>query len=318
MNEYKKARIDILFLKKMYNNFKLDNINNSDFIKHIVNNAPKSMVSDYDFEDAYNIAAFCLYKNMLEKGENYETEDILDNRKYMGSVFEYTKKNVNNHLMQNSRRYRLNQKNYYDKQQCLSLDKCFDDSEKTMNDIIPSNPTPTTTKTFITNWFNDNYESIFSKSPKTLDYIEHPYPRYSKTSICKTGKNKGHKNTLSYSPRIKKIVFNVLNKEYDINLEIPKRNATEEQKKNILEKNNYYYKIAEQKEVIRIIDKIKNAKHIGKEFNKYKDNKYLSEMFYENLSTESRVSINKEYYSIKSILELKSELNKLQQKLMNK
>lgn len=76
--------------------------------------------------------------------------------------------------------------------------------------------------------------------------------------------------------------------------------------------------IAEILSDIDTIDTILDSDHIGAEFNKHKDTPLLFDMFYDNISAASRISINKEHYSNDSISELKSNLENQKNKLINK
>lgn len=285
------------------------------YLKYIYNDGPKSTyiiglakkVSDfvvllnYGYEEVYDLIAVEFYKNMIKKAEKESIEDL--NEEYMRTIYKYTEKSMRGPLYPHSRICYIGGKSIYDSSVDRSIYEIIIENEKRnicLYDCIPDQPVPETTETFLTHYFNDNYKEIFKRSPKTLDYIEHPYPR--RTSDLSRTKEK---------------TIAAINKDFGTHIEpIRIKKYSPEKNQEIIKKNNYYYKIAEKKAVITIIDQTITAEHIGQEFNKHKDNRYLFDMFYDNMTAASRRSINKEEYSNESIIELLTELNKLRNKLV--
>ena len=297
IDKEKKQKLDELYLKYIYNDGP-----KSTYIIGLAKKVSDFMVLlNYGYEEVYDLIAIEFYKNMIKKAEKESIEDL--NEEYMRTIYKYTEKSMRGPLYPHSRICYIGGKSIYDSSVDRSIYEIIIENEKRniyLYDCIPDQPVPETTETFLTHYFNDNYKEIFKRSPKTLDYIEHPYPR--RTSDLSRTKEK---------------TIAAINKDFGTHIEpIRIKKYSPEKNQEIIKKNNYYYKIAEKKAVITIIDQTITAEHIGQEFNKHKDNRYLFDMFYDNMTAASRRSINKEEYSNESIAELLTELNKLRNKLV--
>lgn len=299
IDKEKKQKLDDLYLKYIYNDGP-----KSTYIIGLAKKVSDFMVLlNYGYEEVYDLIAIEFYKNMIKKAEKESIEDL--NEEYMRTIYKYTEKSMRGPLYPRSRICYIGEgKSIYDSSVDRSIYEIIIESEKRnvyLYDCIPDQPMPETTETFLTHYFNDNYKEIFKRSPKTLDYIEHPYPR----------------RTSDFLLRTKEKTIEAINKDFGTHIERTRRKKySPEKNQEIIKKNNYYYKIAEKKAVITIIDQTITAEHIGQEFNKHKDNRYLFDMFYDNMTAASRRSINKEEYSNESITELLTELNKLRNKLV--
>lgn len=299
LDKEKKQKLDELYLKYIYNDGPKST--------YIIGLAKK--VSDFivllncGYEEVYDLIAIEFYKNMLKKAEKESIEDL--NEEYMKTIYKYTEKSMRGPLYPRSRIcYIGGGKSIYDSSVDRSIYEVMYEGDRRdvcLYDCIPDESVPKTTETFLTHYFNDNYEEIFKRAPKTLDYIEHPYSR----------------RTSDFLSRTKEKTIATINKNFGTHIELTRiKKYSPEKNQEIIKKNNYYYKIAEKKAVITIIDQTITAEHIGQEFNKHKDNRYLFDMFYDNMTAASRRSINKEEYSNESITELKAALTTLKNKLI--
>ena len=310
IDKEKKQKLDELYLRDIY-----DKNQKNSYIRGIANKVPDLIVNEnLGYDEVYDSIAVDFYINMIKKAEKEPMEEL--EKTYMKSIYKYTEKSMKTTTYPQCRYYSKDGKRVYDTSINHSLyEVILDDGEGKdmfLYQLIPYTPAPKTTETFITDYFRNNYKEIFKKSPLRLDYIEKPYPRYYESLRC----NGKYRNPLNPLQGIREKIYGVMNRKFGINIEKQRKKYSPEKNQEIIKKNNYYYKIAEKKAVITIIDQTITAEHIGQEFNKHKDNRYLFDMFYDNMTAASRRSINKEEYSNESITELKAALTILRNKLI--
>lgn len=313
----KKLKLDDLIVNMLTQ--KSENIFESPTILSLEKKVPNIVYIDYDRDSILADIVSMYYENALEAAEKSDINDIGDNRKFMGPLYNRTSITVKELMPKNRKYKKRNSKDrnvQIDYIEPMSLYTKDDEGKEYLLDIIEDKKIAEQhmKKNFITKWWINNYEIIFTKSPKSLDYIEHPYPRATgKFSIDKrTGKS--YERRVDYVNVIRTATYKAFNKEFGTNLKKAKKKDGKYQEC----LNSLYIDLAEIKNDINTIDEILSSKDIGKKFNQHKNEPVLFDILYENLSTESRASINNKYYSIKSILELKSELTKQKSILKNK
>ena len=306
----KKEKIDQILLNNIFRD--TDDLNNSNYIWKMCKSVSDLAFLDWGEEDVFGNCILALYETAIKNASEASIDDI-GNKKFMVSTYKYAK------IMANKKSICQHRYDTHNKEWNGDKIISYDTFEKPEEWFIKKDSSEFT-KPFIYRWFLDN-QYIFNKGSKfsklLLDYIEHPYPR---DRVTKNGKVL--KGSFNLTTDIRKRIFSKFNKQYSkrLNAQLTwrKQKFTPEQQQQWEEQYSLIIDAAEILSYIDTIDIILNSDHIGKEFNKHKDIPLLFNMFYDNISAASRRSINKEYYSNDSILELKSNLENQKNKLINK
>lgn len=307
----KKEKIDQIILNRI---LRENDINNSAYIKKLCKSVPKIAYLDWELEDIYCSCILALYETALKEVEKITTEEIReDNHSLLAGTYNYSKYVAASLLVKHRNRshgqsYVTDTIRYYND---------FEDPEA----VLVDSKEVVYNKSYISRWFLANLD-MYKKSSKAeeyLDYIEHYYAR---DKIDKNG-NIIKKGAINYDCKLRNLAFTEFNKQFSnrIGKKISwnkKNKYTEEQQKKWSKEYSLIIDIAEILSNIDLIDSILSAKHIGRAFNKHKDIPMLFDLFYDNVSAASRKSINSKYYSIKSILELKNQLQIQRNLLINK
>lgn len=302
--------------KEKIDQIMLDRILNTRYVKSMCKSVPRLAYLDWDYEEIYDNCILAYYETALREAEKTPIEEINeDNHPLFVGIYNYSKYRVQSLLLKHRNR---SHGQPYVTEKILSYDG-FEETE--LDSVLIDKKDVEYYKSFIHNWFLSNSFNVCSRSTKSeeyLDYIEHPCPR---DEVDEDG-NVIKKGAINYTTNMRKLFLTEFNKQFSnkigVRLTWRKQKFTPEEQEQWKEQYSLIIDTAEILSDIDTIDAILDSDHIGAEFNKYKDTPLLFNMFYDNISAASRISINKKHYSNDSISELKSNLENQKNKLINK